>query len=160
MFGKIAIAQFLIMALMAAGGYFYFRHSQAVISDLTENKARLEVAVRSQEEAIRAQQEFSRRQNDENLRLQQGVADAESRRRDLESRLRRANIEVMARSNRADLERRINQSTEQAFREIERITAPRDRQTDASQPANAPPSGQGVPSTNPQPLPRPPRRDR
>lgn len=125
--GKLLIAQAVVILCMAAAGYFYFNHSQSVISGLTADKARLETAVNLQEETIAAQQAAAQRQNAESLRLQQSLSDAESQRRDLESRLRSRNLEAMARTNSADLEQRINRATIQAFRDIETITRPRDR---------------------------------
>ncbi len=177
---KVILIQFVLMLAMVGAGYWYFQHSQAVIAALHEDKAKLETAVKVQEETIAAQQAAAQRQNAENLRLQQSLSDAESRRRDLETTIRRRNLEAMARANSADLEQRMNRATVQAFRDIENITRPRDRPVEqptsrpqgtqpTSEPSQAsatPPPSVAQPNTaqpntsqpsNIQPPPRPPR---
>lgn len=168
MLTKIIGIQLIVILLMVAGGYAYFRYSQGVIATLHENNARLETAVKTQEETIAAQQAAAVRQNEQTLILQQNLGSSETVRRDLEARLRRANLEAMARANSADLERRMNSATERAFRDIEVITAPRDRPR-AVQPVSTAPIPQPQPQANPvqaaqppplttQPPPRPPRQ--
>jgi len=160
MFGKIAAIQLIVILLMLAAGYAYFKHTTGVIAGLHEDRAKLELAVREQEETIQAQQDAANRQNEENLHLQQKLADADGNRRRMESILRRKDLEAMARANSADLEMRINRATTRAFKDIETITAPRDR----PQPATPPQSPQKSPNadhvdlpSNVQPPPRPPR---
>ena len=163
MFGKIAAIQLVIILLMSGAGYAYFRHTENVINGLHEDKAKLETSVHEQEQTIAAQQASSRRQNEENLRLQQSLADADDNRRRLEAILRRKDLEAMARANSADLEMRMNRATVRAFRDIENLTAPRDRPPPALTsapgtvtPATSPAPSGGLPS-NVQPPPRPPR---
>lgn len=168
MFGitsKLTIIQFVVILIMIGIGYIYFRYSQGVIADLNASNARLQTAIETQEATIAAQRQAAERQNAENLRLQQGLADADRNRRELEGLIRRRNLEAMARANSQDLEQRINRATVQAFRDIENITTPRDRpsqnqipQRPSAQPQSptqSPPASQ-IP-TNYQPPPRPPR---
>lgn len=166
---KILIGQFVVMLVMAAGGYLYFKHSQSVIGRLTEEKTRLEISVREQEATILAQREAAARQNTESLRLQQSLVDAESQRRTLESRLRARNLEAMARANSADLERRINRATIEAFRDIENLTGSgrlaatangqsRSVTADRNPREGSQSSDAGNIPTNYQPPPRPPAR--
>ena len=125
--GKLVIIQFCVILTLIGTGYAYFRYSESVIAGLHEDKAKLETAVKTQEETIAAQKQAAQKQNAENLRLQQGLFDAENQRRDLEAKLRRKNLEAMARANSADLEQRINRATSQAFKDIETLTKPKDR---------------------------------
>lgn len=143
---KIAIGLLLIIVVMGIGGYAYFRHTQSVISTLTANNARLESAVREQEATIAAQAAAALRQNEQSTLLQQNLAEAETKRRTLESRLRRLNIEALARSNAAQAQEQVNNEAMQIFRELESITAPRNRQvqTNSPQPAPRPPVRSGT----------------
>lgn len=161
MFGisnKLVLIQFVVILTLIGSGYAYFRYSQSVIAALHEDKAKLETAVKIQEETITAQKVQAQKQNVENLKLQQSLFDAENQRRDLEAKLRRKNLEAMARANSVDLEQKINKATEQAFKEIETLTKPKDRavvdhKTDAVKPDAKP----ELKSADPQPAPRPPR---
>lgn len=155
-----------MLLMMASGGYFYFKHSQSVISNLTEDNARLEISVRQQEATIAAQRDAASRQNSESLRLQQTLADAESQRRLLENRLRARNLEAMARADSADLERRINRATVEAFRDIETLTGSNrtpspgniSENNQSRTSAGGTVSNIGTLPTNHQPPPRPPVR--
>jgi cell division protein FtsN len=161
MFGisnKLVLIQFVVIVTLIGSGYAYFRHSQGVIAALHEDKAKLETAVKIQDETISAQKAQAQKQNFENLKLQQSLFDAENQRRDLEAKLRRKNLEAMARANSVDLEQKINKATEQAFRDIENLTKPKDRpnvdpKPDAAKPDLKP---ENKPA-DPQPAPRPPR---
>lgn len=165
MFGisnKLVLIQFVIIATLIGSGYAYFRHSQGVIAALHEDKAKLETAVKLQEQTIAAQQAQAQKQNAENLKLQQSLFDAENSRRELEIKLRRKNLEAMARSNSVDLEQRMNKATEQAFREIEAVTKPKDRQAVETKKPNTPANVDKVEDrvsapSNVQPPPRPPQ---
>jgi len=142
---KVAIGLVIVIAVMGIGGYVYFKHSQSVISTLTTNNARLEMAVREQEATIAAQVAAARRQNEQSTLLQQNLADAETRRRALETRIRRMNIEALARANSTQAQEQINSDAMQAFRDLEAATAPRDRRATP-------------PAQSPMPAPRPPAR--
>lgn len=162
MFGisnKLVLVQFVIIVTLVGAGYAYFRHSQSVIAGLHEDKAKLETAVKLQEDTISAQKNHAQKQNTENLRLQQNLFDAENQRRDLEIKLRRKNLEAMARANSVDLEQRINKATEHAFKEIESVTKPKDRVDNKDKSGTVPTSqshsSNSIPS-NVQPPPRPP----
>jgi flagellar basal body-associated protein FliL len=157
--GKIVMVQTVLLLALGAGSYFYFRHSQAVIAGLNEEKAVLETTVQTQTATIAAQEDAARRQNTESLRLQQSLVDAETSRRAVEQRLRSRNLEALARANSADLEQRLNRETSQLFREIELLTRPQHQ--------NQNPSPQTQVDTltsstgninNQQPPPRPPKQ--
>lgn len=122
------IQSYVIMGLLTAilimggAGYVYFRHSQQQIATLTENAAKLEQAVQTQQQTIQAQQEAQARSNELVLQLQGRLTNAERTRRDLEIRLRQQNLEAQARTRRQDTEREINQSLQSQFQMFERLT--------------------------------------
>lgn len=180
---KVVLIQFAVMACMVGLGYVYYTHSQDTIQKLNQDKAKLETAVQMQEQTIAAQKDAAQKQNAAMFSLQQSLADAETTRKTLEARLRRADLQAMARNNAADLEARINRATVQAFRDIETVTAPKDRPAPpaapetrvdtgsvnkptpavSSSPARAPATKPTASmttnsSSSPQPPPRPPQR--
>jgi chromosome segregation ATPase len=128
-FAKIALAQLLIILCMIGGGYAYYNHVQGVITILQDNAAKLQTAVETQQATIQAQQEAAARQGTAITTLQRQTVDAESRRRELESVLRQRDLATMGRTNSADLERRMNRATDRVFRDLEHLTAPKDRPT-------------------------------
>jgi hypothetical protein len=124
---KVVLIQFAVIVCMVGLGYMYYTHSQDTIQKLNQNNAKLETAIQMQEQTIAAQKDAVQKQNAAMFVLQQRLSDAEIKRKDLEARLRRADLQAMARNNAADLEARINRATVQAFRDIETVTAPKDR---------------------------------
>jgi hypothetical protein len=127
MFGKIAIVEFLLMLAMGAAGVSYFRYTEQQIATLHENNAKLETAVNTQQETIKAQKQAAQEQSQQMVLLQQNVAEAESRRRDMETKLREKDIAAMARANAADLEIRMNRATIKSLQDMINLTTPKDR---------------------------------
>lgn len=145
MSSKLILILLVVIVLMGGASYAYFRYSQAEIATLHENIAKLETAVRIQEETIKAQQEAAKKQNAAMLGLQQDVMQAESQRRDLEIKLRKHDLEALARSRSGELEQKMNQATIRAFRDIEVLTGAKPQQVTPVAPVaptapNKPPS--------------------
>lgn len=124
---KVVLIQFAAMACMVGLGYWYYTSSQDTIQQLTKDKAKLETAVQMQEQTIAAQKQAADRQNAAMFSLQQHLAEAEQTRKDLEGKLRRSDLQAMARNNASALEAKVNRATVQTFRDIEIVTAPKDR---------------------------------
>jgi chromosome segregation ATPase len=172
MFGKIAVLEFILMLALGAFGVTYFKYTEKEMAALYEDKAKLETAVSTQQDTIAAQEKAAKEQAAQMITLQQSVADAENKRRDLEEKLRQKNIANMARSNTSDLESRINRATTKAFSDITAITTPQDRssntttlqpQTQTSTFINSSltpsvPKDSDTQISNSQPAPRPPKQ--
>jgi biopolymer transport protein ExbB/TolQ len=151
----ILMGMLLTILLMAGGGYWYFSYSQREIGQLRENTARLEQAVKTQQQAIQAYEQAHARTNQEVLALQQRLSGAERTRRDLEVRLRRQNLEAEARVRRQDTEAQINETFQAQMRSLEQLsglTAPSVPPASAQTLVNVPTQ------SDPQPPPRPPQR--
>jgi len=143
---KLVAIQFVVMLALVGVGYAYFNHTQARIEQLVKDKEQLEAAVKTQTETILAQQAAAQRQNAEIGTLQLSTARAEGTRRELEARLRRTDLQARARADSVGLETRINRATVQAFRDIETLTAPRDRPAPPPAPETVSPASSSTPA--------------
>lgn len=156
---KLVLVQFAAIAIILALGYWYFSHSQSTIQQLNQNIAKLETAVKIQEDTIAAQKQAADRQNGAIFELQKSLADAELTKKNLEAKLRKIDLQALARTNAVQLEMTINQSTAQSFKELEQITQPKigsNTQTNNTTPVS--PQTTTTTSSNVQPPPKPPVR--
>lgn len=159
---KLVAVQFVVIMCMTGVGYFYFNHTQARLEQMAKDNQQLEIAVRTQTDAIKAQQEAAQRQNTQITALQTNMARAEMDRRDLEARLRRMDLQSRARTDSAGVEALINRATVQVFRDIEILTAPRDQPVNiqSAAPVLTTPTAPPAANSNVQPPPRPPATTR
>ena len=116
-----------------------------------------------QEKTIEAQTNAAIRQNTAMFELQQNLSGAELQKRQLETRLRSVDLQATARANAMGLEIKINESTANIFKNIENITASKNRTNNvAILPEESPvATSNSLPqqsTNNPQPPPRPPQR--
>ena len=160
---KLALIQFAIIACILGLSYWYYTSSQNTIKQLTQNNSKLQTAVQLQEQTIEAQTNAAIRQNTAMFELQQNLSGAELQKRQLETRLRSVDLQATARANAMGLEIKINESTANIFKNIENITASKNRTNNvAILPEESPvATSNSLPqqsTNNPQPPPRPPQR--
>lgn len=119
---KISAALCLVILLMSGGFYWYFKYSQDKIDVLVANTAKLEAAVKLNEEAIKAMKAKSEQQAQQVVELQQGLNDANTARKELEAKFRKYDLNALARTDSKALEDRMNRATERVWQDLETLT--------------------------------------
>jgi len=118
------LAGIMAIILMLGGGAFawYYQDSQNRIAILTENNAKLETAVATNEEALKAQQASFEAMARENERLNTQFKAINDRNRALEDRLSRHDIGASALRKPGLTEKILNRGTANALRCMEIIS--------------------------------------
>lgn len=111
-----------VMATMAGGFMLYFNQSQARIATLTENNARLEVAVATNEETIRNIQVLNEAANREIRRVNDELAASRAQNRELLGRLAANDLGSFGQTNPDGLERVINRASDNVLRCFELLS--------------------------------------
>ena len=119
---KLAIMSFVIMAVMAGGFIFYYKHTQKTIATLHQNNAKLQGAVESQKAAIESMDENFTKQSKLVGDLQIKLSEAEDGYKKLASKLRRHDLEELSRAKPGLMENRINKGTARLILELEEIS--------------------------------------
>ena len=112
------------VVLIVVGGmfYWYFDHSQKIIHQLEADRAKLEVAVQSQRDAISALQLHAKDQATQVTELQTNLNTANSYRDILEKKLRDHDLTALARAKPKLIEDRMNTATAAVWNDLETIT--------------------------------------
>lgn len=116
---KLAAIMFIFMLLGGAAGAWYYNDTQERIKVLTENNAKLETAVATNEQALKAQEAAFNSMQAENSRLQKEWQEISDRNRALEDRLSRHDIGALGTSKPKLAERVLNGATKNAQRCLE-----------------------------------------
>jgi len=116
---KLALVMFALMCLMGGAGYWYYTDTQERIQILTQNNAKLETAVQTNEQALAAQTAAFESMQKENTRLQAEWNDINDRNRALENRLSRHDIGAAGLARPDSTERVLNNATKNAQRCLE-----------------------------------------
>ena len=116
---KLAIVFFFLMCGTAGAGYLYYQETQERIAILTENNAKLETAVETNEQALAAQTAAFAEMQQENQRLQKEFAEISDRNRALENRLSRHDIGASGVAKPTLTEKVLNNATANAQRCME-----------------------------------------
>lgn len=116
---KLAAVMFLLMVAMGGGVYWYYNDTQERIAILTENNAKLETAVQTNEEALASQRASFEAMQVENQKLQQQFQEISDRNRSLENRLSRHDIGASAVAKPGLTEKILNNATKNAQRCME-----------------------------------------
>lgn len=120
---KLSAIFALILALMAGAFYWYFTYSQNKIGTLEQTTAKLTEAIQIQTQALNDQVAFQKQQNIDLADLQRQLQDATIAKSQLESNFLNSDLNALARKNAKALEDQINKATNQALRDIEKLTA-------------------------------------
>jgi predicted nuclease with TOPRIM domain len=116
---KLAGIMFIIMLAGGTAGAWYYKDTQERIKVLTENNAKLETAVQTNEEALKSQRASFEAMQVENARLQEEFTKINDRNRALEDRLSRHDIGASAVAKPSLTERVLNNATKNAQRCME-----------------------------------------
>ena len=116
---KLALVMFVLMCAMGGGVYWYYTDTQERIAILTENNAKLESAVETNEQALAAQTAAFESMRVENAKLQQEFASISDRNRNLENKLSRHDIGAAGIARTTLTEKRLNSGTANAQRCME-----------------------------------------
>ena len=118
------ITGIVAVGLIVVGGmfYWYFDHSQKIIHQLEADRAKLELTVQSQTDAISALQLHARNQAEQVVELQTNLNTANSYRDILEKKLRDHDLTMLARAKPKLVENRMNAATAAIWNDLETIT--------------------------------------
>ena len=119
---KLAGALLIVIAVMFAGFYLYYKDSQKKIAVLTENAAKAELAVETQKETIMAMNESINKQAQLVGDLTSKLSEAEDGYKKLSSKLRRHDLEELSRAKPTLMEKKINRGTKRLIIELEEIS--------------------------------------
>lgn len=107
-----------VFLLLAGLGYWYYRDTQARLEQLAADRARLETAVKLQEETIRAMTAAQAQQAQTLTQLQRDLARAESDKDRLSAQLSRHDLTTLARRRPGLIENRMNAATRRVIEEL------------------------------------------
>lgn len=116
---KVTLIMLAIIAMLAGGGYWYFKWSQNEIALLRTNNAKLETAVEQQKKTIADLQNFQKKQNQDIRNLQEKLIESEGYRKSLEEKFLKHDLERLAREKPGLIENRINSATSKILDQIE-----------------------------------------
>lgn len=121
---KIAAVLFVVMIAMTGAGGLYYKHTQARIATLTENNAKLEVAIKISEKSINILEEQAEVNAQRNLELQSKLQKSEEYGDQLRSTLQKHNLTNLADKKPNSIEKRMQNATDQLWDDFRDITDP------------------------------------
>ena len=107
------------MCAMGGGAYWYYNDTQEKIKILTQNNAKLESAVETNEQALKAQTAAFESMQKQNAKLQTEWTEINNRNRSLENRLSRHDIGASGVAKPSLTEKVLNNATKNANRCLE-----------------------------------------
>jgi len=122
MWSKVSLALGLVIVVIVSGFYWYFSWSQTQLTTLRENNAKLELAVKTNEDAIKSLQQDYATANAEISRVNTELSDARMQNRQLQDRLSRHEIGALAESKPGLVENIVNNASDKAARCFELLS--------------------------------------
>ena len=125
----------IIMGVLGAvgfGGYMYYKDTQQRIAILTENNAKLEIAIQISEESITTLQNDIEKNAELNRELQSQLQVAEQYGDQLRNTLRKHNLTHLANKKPGLIEERMQNATNRLWDDLAVITDPNGVQSDAA----------------------------
>jgi hypothetical protein len=122
MWARVSIALGLVLVVSVSVFYWYFKWSQAELTIIRENNARLEIAVQTNEETIKTLQQDQARAGQIQQETNRQLSETRLQNRQLVDRLSRHEIGVLAEAKPGLVERRINNASEKAARCFELLS--------------------------------------
>ena len=135
---KLAGVMLVLMLAMAGAFKWYYDSSQARISTLVENQAKLETAVKISEDSIKLMREDAEKQAKLNQQLQADLQKAEAYGDQLRNTLQKHNLTHLAETKPGLIEKRMQDATNKLWVDLRGIT----------EPAGMQPSDAGAQSSN------------
>ena len=120
---KLAMIMGAVMITMGLAFSWYYKDTQERIGVLRENAAKLEVAVRANEEALAATQADAARNAALNLELQTKLQVSEKYGDELRATLQKHNLTMLALKKPGLIEKRMNDATKKLLDDITADTA-------------------------------------
>jgi type II secretory pathway pseudopilin PulG len=123
----------IIMGVLGAvgyGGYMYYKDTQQRIATLTENNAKLEVAVQISEDSVELLQDDIVKNAELNRELQKELQIAEQYGDQLRNTLRKHNLTHLANKKPGLIERKMQNATNRLWNDLADITNPDGVQSD------------------------------
>ena len=123
----------IIMGVLGAvgyGGYMYYKDTQQRIATLTENNAKLEVAVQISEDSVELLQDDIAKNAELNRELQKELQIAEKYGDQLRNTLRKHNLTHLANKKPGLIERKMQNATNRLWNDLADITNPNGVQSD------------------------------
>jgi len=112
----------VVIATGGAGGYFYYTETQKTIQILTENNAKLEMAIAQSEDAIKSLQSNYAAMAEENNRINQAYADIRRQNNRLASKIADMDLGILAVEKPESMQRAVNRGTVNAGRCFELLS--------------------------------------
>ena len=114
---KIYIALFIISILGAVGygAFYYYKDTQQRLRTLQQNNAKLEVAVKSKDEALNFMTSNFEKQSELNKELSSKLADAEKENTVIRDKLAKSNLIADSIANPKVMEQKINEQVSTIF---------------------------------------------
>jgi len=119
---KLSGMLFVVIVVMSGIGYWYYTDSQAKISTLTQNNARLETAVALSEDAIASLRANYAAVQEETRRINQAYAEIRRQNDRLANRLSEIDLGLLAAERPDSIERAVNRGTVNAGRCFELLS--------------------------------------
>lgn len=113
---KISAILFVVILVMGGIGYLYYTDTQKTIKILTENNAKLELAVATNEETINSLQADYALMAEENNKLNEAYAEIRRQNNRLSSKLADMDLGLLAAEKPDSIERAVNRGTVNALR--------------------------------------------
>ena len=123
----------IIMGVLGAvgyGGYMYYKDTQQRIATLTENNAKLEIAVQISEDSVELLQNDIAKNAELNRELQKELQIAEQYGDQLRNTLRKHNLTHLANKKPGLIERKMQNATNRLWNDLADITNPDGVQSD------------------------------
>ena len=119
---RISLVMLLLLLVNGSIGVWYYRDSQAKMALLIADNAKLETAVKEQEDAISSMKQHAEEQAKQVQELQTGLNAANDDKISLEKTLRDHDLAALARKNPKLLEDKMNKATDRVWRDLEVTT--------------------------------------
>ena len=120
-----------VLGAVGYGGYMYYKDTQQRIATLTENNAKLEVAVQISEDSVELLQDDIEKNAELNRELQKELQVAEKYGDQLRNTLRKHNLTHLANKKPSLIERKMQNATNRLWDCLADITNPNGVQPDA-----------------------------
>ena len=121
---KLAVMMAVLMLAMAGAFKWYYDSSQARITTLTENNAKLETAIKINEDSIKLLRQDAERQAKLTQQLQTDLQKAEQYGDELRSTLQKHNLTALAQRKPGLIEKRMQNATNTLWDDLRGITDP------------------------------------
>ena len=119
---KLAAMMAVLMLAMAGAFKWYYDSSQARITTLTENNAKLETAIKINEDSIKLLRQDAERQAKLTQQLQTDLQKAEQYGDELRSTLQKHNLTALAQRKPGLIEKRMQNATNKLWDDLRGIT--------------------------------------